>query len=114
MLVHFDATRDLNEEALESAFLFAAVVSVGGALGPATVAWGWYVISPSTAQGMTNIQFLPGRSLKDTIVLSIVSIALAMVLEHLSSHCRVLQPTERHRQSTSPTWNWFERSLCWS
>ena len=51
-------------------------MSVGGCAGSGdSGTWGWYVISPSTAQGMTNIQFLLG-GLKDTIVLSIVSIAL--------------------------------------
>ena len=44
--------------------------------------WGWYVISPGTGQGMTNIKFLLG-GLKDTIILSLASIVLAMVLGFL-------------------------------
>lgn len=44
--------------------------------------WGWYVISPATGQGMTNIKFLLG-GLKDTIILSLASIVLAMVLGFL-------------------------------
>ena len=44
--------------------------------------WGWYVISPTTEQGMTNIKFLLG-GLKDTIILSLASIVLAMVLGFL-------------------------------
>ncbi|MDE0758703.1 MAG: amino acid ABC transporter permease [Pseudomonadales bacterium] len=44
--------------------------------------WGWYVVSPATGQGMTNIKFLLG-GLKDTIILSLASIVLAMVLGFL-------------------------------
>lgn len=44
--------------------------------------WGWYVISPATGQGITNIKFLLG-GLKDTIILSLASIVLAMVLGFL-------------------------------
>ncbi len=68
---------------LRSVFLFAALAVLGGCAGSGdSGTWGWYVISPSTTQGMTNIQFLLG-GLKDTIVLSLVSIALAMVLGFL-------------------------------
>ena len=64
-------------------FLFASVMTLGGCAGSGdSGTWDWYVISPSTTQGMTNIQFLLG-GLKDTIVLSLVSIALAMVLGFL-------------------------------
>jgi glutamine transport system permease protein len=64
-------------------FLLAVVMTLSGCAGSGDGGtWGWYVISPSTAQGMTNIQFLLG-GLKDTVVLSLVSIALAMVLGFL-------------------------------
>jgi len=68
---------------LRFVFLFAALAILGGCAGSGdSGTWGWYVISPKTAQGITNIQFLLG-GLKDTIVLSLVSIALAMVLGFL-------------------------------
>ena len=68
---------------LRFVFLFAALAILGGCAGSSdSGTWGWYVISPKTAQGVTNIKFLLG-GLKDTIVLSLVSIALAMVLGFL-------------------------------
>ena len=41
--------------------------------------WGWYVISPTTDQGMINIKFLLG-GLKFTILLSVTAIVVAIVL----------------------------------
>ncbi|MGI9480904.1 MAG: amino acid ABC transporter permease [Hyphomicrobiales bacterium] len=40
--------------------------------------WGWYVVSPSTEQGLTNLQFLLG-GLKYTLALSITAIAISVV-----------------------------------
>lgn len=41
--------------------------------------WGWYVIDPSTEQGMSNIRFLVG-GFWATIQLSLIAAALSMVL----------------------------------
>ena len=68
---------------LRALLILAALMLVAGCAGSGGNGnWGWYVVSPSTSQGMTNIQFLLG-GLKDTIILSVVSIVLAMVLGFL-------------------------------
>ncbi|MEK9786162.1 MAG: hypothetical protein VW546_09155, partial [Gammaproteobacteria bacterium] len=55
------------------AFCLAALIILTGCAGPSNeLSWGWYVISPNTAEGMANIRFLLG-GLKDTVILSLVS-----------------------------------------
>ena len=41
--------------------------------------WGWYVVSPSTSQGRTNLLFLVG-GLGETILISLVSMAISIPL----------------------------------
>lgn len=54
--------------------LVACVVLVSGC----SSSWGWYVVSPRTEQGLTNLQFLLG-GLKFTIALSVTAIAISIV-----------------------------------
>ena len=51
----------------------------GLALGGCSAQWGWYVISPATESGKTNLLFLLG-GLKYTIALSLTAIVISMVL----------------------------------
>lgn len=46
--------------------------------------WGWYVLDPSTEQGLTNIQFLVA-GFNDTIQVSLLSMVFAMTLGFLIS-----------------------------
>lgn len=59
-------------------FLLSALLLLGGCAAT-TYTWGWYVVWPSTTQGMTNLQFLIG-GFWATISLSIVAIALSVAL----------------------------------
>jgi len=47
------------------------------ALGGCSAQWGWYVISPATESGKTNLLFLLG-GLKYTIALSLSAIVISM------------------------------------
>ncbi|RMH45910.1 MAG: amino acid ABC transporter permease [Alphaproteobacteria bacterium] len=45
----------------------------------ASQAWGWYVIDPTTPQGLTNVRFLLG-GMGETVLMSVLAAAASMVL----------------------------------
>jgi His/Glu/Gln/Arg/opine family amino acid ABC transporter permease subunit len=66
-------TRSIKTLVLLSAVLLVAGCNSGG------VAWGWYVIDPTTAQGQSNIRFLVG-GFWATILLSLIAAFLSMLI----------------------------------
>ena len=61
---------------LVTTVLLLAIVLSGCA---SSGSWGWYVVSPSTSQGRTNLLFLVG-GLGETILISLVSMAISIPL----------------------------------
>ncbi|MCV5654736.1 ABC transporter permease subunit, partial [Escherichia coli] len=61
--------------------------------------WGWYVLDPSTEQGITNLKFLVA-GFNDTIQVSLLSMCFAMTLGLL-----IALPA----LSRSPTLKWMNR-----
>ena len=41
--------------------------------------WGWYILSPSNVEGLTNLKFLIS-GITTTIYISVISIILAMII----------------------------------
>ncbi|MDF4637580.1 hypothetical protein P3393_21340, partial [Vibrio parahaemolyticus] len=62
--------------------------------------WGWYVLDPSTEQGITNLKFLVA-GFNDTIQVSLLSMCFAMTLGLL-----IALPA----LSRSPTLKWMNRT----
>ncbi|MEM8813225.1 MAG: amino acid ABC transporter permease [Pseudomonadota bacterium] len=59
--------------------LAALVMIALGLAGCSGANWGWYVVSPTTSSGMTNLQFLLG-GLYYTITLSLTAILISVVI----------------------------------
>ncbi len=56
-----------------------AVIAVAVLVSGCSANWGWYVVSPTTKSGLTNLGFLLG-GLKYTILLSVTAISISIVL----------------------------------
>lgn len=63
---------------LNSTLLLGALVILVGCSAPAGT-WGWYVINPNTANGLSNIKFLL-NGFGATITLSVIAATLSMVI----------------------------------
>ena len=58
-------------------FPLLLVLALAGCSSSST--WGWYVIDPTTPQGMTNIRFLIG-GMQQTILISVIAAAISIFL----------------------------------
>lgn len=64
--------------AMRVGLLLLAALALSGCAG-SNYTWGWYIVSPFDARGVSNLQFLIG-GLWATIAISVVSIVIAIVI----------------------------------
>lgn len=68
----------MHSGAMRAGLLLLAALALTGCAG-SNYTWGWYIVSPFDARGLSNLQFLIG-GLWATIAISVVSIIIAIVI----------------------------------
>ena len=82
-------------------FLLAAVgllAGCGGGGGGSSYTWGWYILNPFQAKGLSNLQFLVG-GLGATLAVSLCAIVLSVILGALVAIAGLSKVRMLHRAS---------------